>query len=226
VTDTTWLTITVLAQDASILVAFVMFLLNQRNGKREFLLLGLLLFISLIADITGIIGAMIYRKNMNAIYSVFYLFFLPIFLLFYRSKIRSRQIGTLLNVVIILFLAFGVINFIFIQKTAINSYTRSFATISMIAVSITYFYVLIKELPTETITRLPMFWINTAVLIYYSGTFFQYLATDYLVNVLNDNLINTWTLKNFLGIIYYCILSFALWLNRSNLLQDTSARSN
>jgi hypothetical protein len=223
--DTKWLTVTVLAQDASILVAFLLFLLNPKAGRRQFFLLGLLLLINLIGESVGTTGGVFYRKNVNLVYSVSFLFVLPIFLLFYKAKINSRQIGKVLNYVIILFLVFGLLNLFFIQKPfAINSYTKSVGTITMIVVSITYFYLLIKELPTESITKLPMFWINTAVLIYYSGTFFQHLAADYLVTVLKDNLINAWTLHNFLGIIHYLMLSFGLWLNRSNLLQSSAAR--
>lgn len=217
-TDTKWLTVTAVAQIVSIFAACVLFLLNPRAGRKDFLLLGLLLFVEFLAEITATTGAVIYRKNMNIVHSVSFLFILPVFLLFYKRKISSNQIGTALNVLIILFLVFGLLNLFFIQRPfGINSYTRMFGTISMIVVSITYFYILVKELPTESITKLPMFWINTAVLIYYSGTFFQHLATDYLVTVLNDNLINAWTIHNFLGILYYLMHAFALWLNRSNL---------
>jgi hypothetical protein len=225
-TSTTWLTVTSLVQDAGMLVGFIAFILNPKTGRKEFFLLGLILLISLATDLAGMIGWFIYKTSMNLMYNTFYLLVLPMFLLFYKTKIKSNQIGGVLDGTIILFLAFGLINLFFIQDPfGITSYTAAFVSISMIVISIVFFYRLIKELPTETITKLPMFWINTAVLIYYSGIFFQYLAADYLVNVLKDDLINSWTLKNFLGIFYYLMLAFALWLNRSNLLQNTSPAS-
>ncbi|HZY79155.1 MAG TPA: hypothetical protein VFE50_06520 [Cyclobacteriaceae bacterium] len=224
--DTKWLTVTVLVQAASILVGFVVFMLNPKAGRREFFLLGLLLLLSLIQDLVGIVFGILLRHNVNVLNSIVFPFKLSLFLLFYKNKIDSRGTAQAINAAICFLGAFALTNLLFIQKTSINSYTSVFGQVCMILISIRYFYLLILELPTESITKLPMFWINTAVLIYFSGTFFQYLAADYLVTVLNDNLINSWTLKNFVGIFYYAMLSFALWLNRSILLQVPASSAN
>jgi hypothetical protein len=60
-----------------------------------------------------------------------------------------------------------------------------------------------------------MFWISTAMLIYHSGTFLMYLATDYLVQVLNNDMIAYWMIHHSIGLIYYSILWYALLLIRS-----------
>lgn len=225
--DTKWLTVTVLAQDVCILFGFIIFLLNPKAGRKEFFLLGLLLLITLVGESIGTTRAIFLGKNANIVYSVSFLLILPLFLMFYKSKMNSKQVGRVLDVAITAFLVFGIVNLFFIQGTAnMNSYTNSVGTITLMAISIVYFYFLLKELPTETITKLPMFWVNTAVLIYYSGTFIQYLAADYLITVLKDDLINSWTLHNFLGILHYLMLAFALWVNRSNLLHNPTPRVN
>jgi hypothetical protein len=225
--ESPWLTVAVCAQVALIFIAFLSFLLNPKAGRKDFFVLGLILFITASSEAVVVIGFLVFTTNMNLIYNLSFLIILPLFLLFYKSRINSKQIGRILNSVISVFLVCGLINFFFVQgPTDTNSYTSSFGNISMIVVSVTYFYFLIKELPTETITKLPMFWINTAVLIYYSGVFFLYLTVDYLVTVLNDDMINSWTLHNFLGTIYYLMLAFALWLNRSNHLRSLPSRVN
>jgi hypothetical protein len=214
--DTTWLTATAHAQLIAVFVANVAFLLNSKSGRKEFLFLGLLLFITLSSEVAGFVGGFIYRKNMNQVYNIVLLFVIPLFLSHYKTKISSQRTIYLVNVGLILFVIFGVIDLFFIQKElSMTMYTRQLGNILMILISIQYFYILIKELPTQSITRLPMFWINAAVLIYYSGTFFQYLTADYLVQVSNINFVNIWTIHNFLGTIYYLMLAYSLWVNRS-----------
>jgi hypothetical protein len=224
--DTTWLTVIGLAQTTSILIGMVLFFITPPLGKKEVLELGLLLTFSLVADISGLVGGVIYRINMNLAFNLLGLLLLPLFILFYKRKIQWKNVRILLNVALAVFIVFALINIIFIQGLfSYNSYTRTFISVAMTIVSLIYFYVLIRELPTETITKLPMFWINTAVLIYSAGTFFVNLSTDYLINVVKDNLIKPWTIHNFLGIIFYSVVSIAFWLNRSAFLKKSSVPS-
>ena len=48
-----------------------------------------------------------------------------------------------------------------------------------IPLSIYLFYQLINDQPTDNIRRFPVFWVNTAVLIYFSGNFFLFLAYSF-----------------------------------------------
>jgi len=226
--DTSWLTVTGLAQVLAALVATIVFLLNPKSGRREFLLLGLLLFITLCADLAGTIGGLIYRKNMNLVYNIAHLLIITLFLSYYKTKVTSKTTIAFINIGMGVFIAFGVVDLFFIPKElSLTTYTRQLGNILMILISIQYFYFLIKELPTESITGLPMFWINTAVLVYYSGTFVTYLTADYLVQVSNNNaFVNIWTIHNFLGAIYHGTIAFSLWMNRSISLQSLTVKTN
>ncbi|MEJ0031144.1 MAG: hypothetical protein WDO15_12550 [Bacteroidota bacterium] len=188
------------------------------------MLLGLALLTSFVGDMVGFIGGFILRMNMNTESNILALIGLSITIWFYKTKIRIGTTGKAVSILAIVFILFGIVNLIFIQgHEKMNLYTLAFGAVSLILISLVYFYLLIKELPTESITRLPMFWINTAILIYYSGTFFQYLLTDYLINVLKGDIVNTWTIHNFLGFVFYVIVSVGLWLNRSLYLTTTAA---
>lgn len=54
------------------------------------------------------------------------------------------------------------------------------------------------------------FWINTAILLYSSGTFFIYLLVDYLVRLLNSNLVIVWMIHHSVGLIFYSIIIYGL----------------
>ena len=111
---------------------------------------------------------------------------------------------------------FALTNMLFIQGISnTTSYTFIIRSLTFIVISLLYFYVLIRELPTESITKLPMFWINTAFLLYYSGVFFQWLVLDYLINEIKGDVVNTYTIKNGIGIIHYLLIAIGLWYNRS-----------
>ena len=224
--DTTWLTATGIAVDVLMLAALVIFAITPKAGREKFLLLFLALLFSFVNDITGFIGGKLLLLNMNISYTIGLLLIYPSYILFYKRQIKSKKIGQLLQLTVFLFISFTLANVFFIQGiVSNNSYTLSLRNFLLISISLIYFYILIKELPAESITRLPMFWINTAILIYFSGTFFQNLAADYMV-YLKSNLVATWTIKNFLGIIYYGMICAALWLNRSIHVYNPATRGN
>ncbi|HEX8061308.1 MAG TPA: hypothetical protein VF473_10255 [Cyclobacteriaceae bacterium] len=214
--DTTWLTATGIAVDVLMFTSIVIFVITPKAGRTEFQLLFLALLFSFLNDMAGFIGGRLLMINMNLAYTIGLIIIYPSYILFYRRQIKSKKIGQLLTLTVFFFIAFTIVNVFFIQGPGSNnSYTLSLRSTIFITISLVYFYVLIKELPAESITKLPMFWINTAVLIYYSGTFFQNLAADYMVSLKGD-LITTWTIKNSLGMIYYAIICGGLWLNRSH----------
>jgi hypothetical protein len=219
-TDTTWLTVIGLAQDFAILVCLLIFIFTPAVARREYLLLGLILLLTLSADIGAFIGGPMYGVNMNLLYSILNILVVPLWLIFYRTKITSTRFGRAVSIVTVLYLVFGIFNLILIQGlSGINSYTMAIGAVIKLVLSLIFFYSLIRELPTESIARLPMFWINTAVLILSAGTFFVNLSTDYLVNVIKNEYINAFTLSSFVHLIYFSLIAIGLELNRS-----TSAR--
>jgi hypothetical protein len=116
------------------------------------------------------------------------------------------------------------VNLLFIQGlTAINSNSTAASGIIKLVLSLVYFYTLIRELPAESITKLPMFWINAAVLILSAGSLLINVSTDYLVNVLKDGYITAFTFLSAVVFLHYALLALGLWMNRSQFLNKVSA---
>lgn len=82
-----------------------------------------------------------------------------------------------------------------------NSTFMAASSLVMIILPLHYFYVLLTELPTTHIQRLPMLWISFAVLIYYAGNFFQFLTTNYILAGDADAARMLWILHNLLNIL-------------------------
>jgi hypothetical protein len=218
--ETFWLTVLTSIQTVFILAGVVIFMTIPKPGRREFATLGALLITVLLTEVITGIGAHVVHTNMNLVINISELLTFIMIVLMYKKQIHWKNTNTIAYVIIAGYLLFGLVNLFFIQGLRqYNSYTWSVSNVCIIVTSLTYFYVLIQQLPTESITRLPMFWINAAMLIYYSGTFVVYLATDYLVNVLKNDLITTFYFHHFLGLIFYSILWYALWLIRQEHLK-------
>lgn len=100
------------------------------------------------------------------------------------------------------------------QITTLNTNTEAIRDIMMIVCSIAYFFVLLKDLPQRNLLDYPMFWINAAVLFYFSCTFMLSLSLDYLIRILNDNLIGYWAFRNFLRTLFCIVICIGIWKAR------------
>lgn len=182
--------------------------------RAPYLPLGLLLAISSSTDIASFILVFGFRVNSNWVQNIYYLI-APVFLagLFFRST--NARAGRLVVFAALLVPVFGLINLMFIQGwNTINSYTRAAGGFVVIILCLYYFYFLLQNLPMQKISQLPMFWINIGLLTYHSGTFVLFIFTDYLINVMKDNLLYYWGFHNLLGIIQFVFILTGLWKNR------------
>ncbi len=190
--------------------------------KREMYikLMGVFCLTSVIGDLSSFL--LFYLKiNPNYAASVFNIMALPIVSSIYYLAIDRNHKRIIIGVTALYFL-FGIINFLVIQKKDINSYTLIMLSIIIILYCLYYFYWLLKELPTMHLHRLPMFWINSAFMVYFSGNLFLFVFTSYLVNVLNNNLLVYWSLHNFLGMIEFSLIIFSLWMDLQNIKSHSS----
>ena len=97
--------------------------------------------------------------------------------------------------------------------TQFSSPIRTMRDLMIVVCALLYFYFLIVEMPTNEITRYPMFWIMAAFLFYFAGTFVLSLSLDFLVNVLKDDLALLWTARNFFRFFFCLLVSYGLWMD-------------
>ena len=214
--DTTWLTVLWIVQDIAMVVALVIFATTSRAGRKKFEMIGWLLTVGILAETASTIGYYGFRANVNWFNTAYDLFVTPIYFLFYKTKINSLKTIAVMRILMFASIAFTVINALFIQGVDdIGEYSKAFGAFVLMIYALIYFYTLMKDLPTQLVTRLPMFWINASVLIYYANMFLIYLLTEYVLTVLKGSIIITWMVHNIIGIAHYAMLSIGLWSNRS-----------
>jgi hypothetical protein len=112
----------------------------------------------------------------------------------------------------IIYFVFALFNLFFIQKSGPNSYADTFQSIIIIVLSITFFFKLLKELPTFQVQKDPLFWVVSGFLFSYAGKLVIQSVTHYLIHVAKDNLIIVWTMHNFLTIIGSLVITYGVYI--------------
>jgi hypothetical protein len=132
----------------------------------------------------------------------------------FLMRIFALQFGNVKPMIILYsgLVAVYIINTIFFQGPwKLNTAFLAASSLVMIVLSLHYFYVLLTRLPTTDIHRFPMLWISFAVLFYYSGNFFQFLTTNYILAGDAGAARMLWILHNLLNILKNILFTIAIW---------------
>ncbi len=144
-------------------------------------------------------------------------------LMYYQTARQDNYRKTIL-LLILLFTIFCVLNALFFENihTDYNSNTRAVGSLILLVYSVSYFYRMLKELSIETVEQEDMFWFNTAILIYFSGTFFLSLFLKVFFNevekieVFREFLYQIYYLQFFLYAILNLLLAKAIWVSQQS----------
>jgi hypothetical protein len=198
------------------LVPLFIILMRIRDLPVEYKWLAVYFALSFLCDAAGRI---LYANDINPNYAANVYVFLNLipFTFFYSYATRRRLMSPSLVVINIFFIVFCSMNLLFIQKFGINSYTFILNSLIILVLSILFFYRLLKDLPTEHVMALPLFWIMSAFFFSQSGKLVIFSVTNYMVEYLKDNLAIVWTFHNFLTIIANVLISYGLWLKHKQL---------
>jgi hypothetical protein len=114
----------------------------------------------------------------------------------------------------------GVISYVIFYSSAylyfptyVFSAIRVGRDLLLILFSVSYFIYLLRQLPEDDLLKFPMFWINSAIVVFFSGVFVLSYFRDYIVLVLKDDTAGFWAFRNFFSTAYWLVLAYAGWLN-------------
>ncbi len=189
----------------SVLIPLVLASFNWQNRSFEIRGLSILLLTSLICDASSMLLS---RYHINTMPIVnFYLF--AQFVILYLLFMRKLEIKNFLRVLLVLFCILCLIDIsVFQGPYVLDTFSHIVGNLILMALSLYYFYTLLKELPTTYIHRLPFVWISFAALAYYSGNFFLFLLNNYLLKEAGSI---AWMLHNGLNITKNVFFAIALW---------------
>lgn len=98
-----------------------------------------------------------------------------------------------------------------VHTTTLNATSETVRDLSMIICSLAFFLIVIKDLSEENIMEMPMFWINSSILFFFSCTFILSLSMGYIQEVLREDFVIFWIFRNMLRTFFCVIICIGIW---------------
>ena len=132
--------------------------------------------------------------------------------LFYSNYVKKYVAPKYIPIAISIFILFTVLNAVFIQKVSeYPSVLRVVESIIIVIFSILYFHKVMVESKITKLSREPMIWVNTDMLVYFSGNFFFHIllpiGVSHLVNFATFTVYYFWITN----VMFYLILAIGFY---------------
>lgn len=193
------------------IVVPIYFLFRKKHALklRQYQLLGVLLLVSAVADMVGyiLIRNDISNHVVNNIY--FMVSFIVLSLMYAQPLVDARP--SIYSFIGVAFCLFIWDTFCLQSITGVQSYIATFCAILSIGYAIIYYDHLLTTLPATNITRLPFFWINTAVTYYFGLNLFLFVFSTYIFeNLKDEEILVVWIFHNVNNIIKNILYAIGL----------------
>jgi hypothetical protein len=165
-----------------------------------------LTFFSFATDLTNEVLYALHLSNRNVINVFSYIEFIIFFLFFNYVNFQFRY-KKLLTAFILAYTVIYFFIFFHFSKTD-TLYSPIFESTIIILLSIIFFFKMMNFVLEPSLTGYYLFWINTAILIYFTGSFFTFLMEEYILNV--SELSRYWVIHDCLSIIANIFLSLGV----------------
>ncbi|MCG8576659.1 MAG: hypothetical protein MI810_17400 [Flavobacteriales bacterium] len=193
-----------------IITAIVAFYHRNRSSESQRTIRQLVV----VALITQLISYWLWRKALNNL-PILHLYTPLEFVLiirFYKVWSGDFIVQKRLNWLAYSFVLVAIINVIFFQSLfEINSYIRGLESVIIIILSLSFWAKIMRELQIERLVQSPLFWFNTAFLIYFSVNFILFVFSSDLNKLAVEKAIQPWLVHCFFMTIYYLLLAIGLW---------------
>jgi hypothetical protein len=132
--------------------------------------------------------------------------------LFYNSVLKGFFKRNWILLIIILFEIYFLINSFFISGIfEYPGFARSISIFILVSFSVIYFYKTMIEAKIKKLFNEPLIWINTGVLLYFSGNLFFNILFDIIFEYSKEFGLITYFYFNVLNIIFYALLAIGFW---------------
>ncbi len=157
-------------------------------------------------------------NNQNNIFIFFIGTFVEFTILsvFYYKVLNSKRIKIIIPIGYALFMIALVLDFQNNHLLSFNTYSLSIESLLLTLYALLTFYEILINSEQDIFAN-PLFWINSAFLIYYSGNLLVFLFNNYLYQTEHVHP-KIWMINSILNIIYYIPISIGFWKNKATLI--------
>ena len=186
-------------------------LLRKRHvlKLRQYQLFGVLLLVSLIADVVGYVLILNQISN-HAVNNIYFLVSFAVLSLMYARLLPDvkQAIYSFIGVACCIFIWD---TFCIQTITGVQSYVITFCAILSIGYALIYYDHLLNKRPALYIMQYPFFWINSAVVYYFGLNLFLFAFSNYIFeNLKDEEVIAVWAFHNVNNIIKNILFAVGL----------------
>jgi len=196
----------------SILLPLTMGIFRLSTLRKELKTLLLFIFIAAAFELITIYMASIEVESIS-LFPIYILIEFFFFVVIYRMVLVSDLWKRVILYSAIVFAILFVLNlFFFWESDKMSSYIRSLESILIIVFTLAYFYQAIENLLVPSLNQDPMFWVNTALLVYFSGNLIFFIISNYLLEQSRQLLMEAYLIHSILIIIRNLLFTIGLWM--------------
>jgi hypothetical protein len=170
-----------------------------------------LVFLTFIIEVLNITTSLIGLNN-QLLLSVFTVIEFSLLTLFYRQFFNTFFHSKIYYYLISGFIILAAVEtFIINDIYTMGNISTSVESLFCIFYSLSSFFLILKNLVYDNLLKIPFFWINTGVLIYFAGNLFLFLFTTYLQKNNIKDYGSLYAIHSVLNITYYILISIGFW---------------
>lgn len=160
------------------------------------------------------IGYICVKKGINNLYSfhIFTVIEFSLMTLFYVLFFKPYYKRSYWMIGLIpLFLIAAVIDYRINGPNEMNNFSVSVEAIVLSFIALLAFFFVMRRMIYDKLLDTSFFWINTAVLLYFSGNLLFFISSNYLHANEQANYLAMWTIHSFMNIFYNILISVGFW---------------
>lgn len=175
-----------------------------------------LLFMFVASVITEIVSVILHKNNIQNLF-VFRIYTVVQFLLlsiFYVQSISSEKFKFFIKPAFTIFLIVELIDCLKSGFYSMDDAPLSVASIFLMIYSLFTFYYILQNTIYLNILNESVFWVNSAVLMYFSGCLFLFIFNSYVLNKSHKLHYELWGINSILNITFNVLMAIGFWKTR------------
>ena len=182
-----------------------------KNIKPRFLYLYFFVLVGVCTDLNNLILIKLGIHNIWATHIYFPLEFV-LMALFYKPYLAPILKRSWMNLIILLFAIYSLVNVLFIQSFSEYSQIRVYSSILLVLFSFIYFYRIMNEGKILKVRAEPMIWVNSSVLIVYSTIFFYNILANIIMAQPRETALFMSYFYTSAVALFYLLIAIAFWM--------------
>ncbi|MCE3227890.1 MAG: hypothetical protein K0S32_2441 [Bacteroidetes bacterium] len=198
----------------SCLIPFLIGLICIKKIKTLVWPVFILICFSVLTETLNYVTMKMEMKN-EFIYHIFTILEFSSIMFFYVMFLKPFVHKWIILGMIPLFLIVAYIDFRINGLDEMNSFAVSIESIFLSVFSLISFFIVMQKMLYANILATSFFWINTGILLYFSGNFLLFLFSKYLYISKEANFEGMYAIHSFVNISYNLLISIGFWKTRA-----------